>query len=108
MCLCLCAVWVAGCGSSGSSADTSASASSSSSTAGGDGKALFVAKCGACHTLAAAQTTGTVGPNLDQLKPNKETVLAQIAAGGGAMPAGLYTGQDAETVAAYVASVAGS
>jgi hypothetical protein len=29
------------------------------------GKTLFIAKCGSCHTLAAAQTTGTIGPNLD-------------------------------------------
>jgi mono/diheme cytochrome c family protein len=29
------------------------------------GKTLFIAKCGACHTLAAAKTTGTIGPNLD-------------------------------------------
>ena len=29
------------------------------------GKALFVSKCGSCHTLANAKTQGTVGPNLD-------------------------------------------
>src|SRR5437763_16743738 len=29
------------------------------------GKKLFVAKCGACHTLARAATKGTVGPDLD-------------------------------------------
>jgi cytochrome c2 len=29
------------------------------------GKVLFVEKCGACHTLAHANTTGTVGPNLN-------------------------------------------
>jgi plastocyanin len=30
------------------------------------GKQQFVAKCGACHTLARADTKGTVGPNLDE------------------------------------------
>ena len=34
-----------------------------------NGKALFTgaAGCGSCHTLAAAGTTGTVGPDLDSL-----------------------------------------
>ena len=31
----------------------------------GTGKTLFVAKCGSCHTLAKANTQGTIGPNLD-------------------------------------------
>jgi plastocyanin len=30
------------------------------------GKQQFVAKCGACHTLARAETKGSVGPNLDE------------------------------------------
>ena len=30
------------------------------------GKTLFVGKCGSCHTLARAGTTGVVGPNLDE------------------------------------------
>jgi mono/diheme cytochrome c family protein len=35
---------------------------------GGDvtqGKKLFTTTCGSCHTLAAAGTSGTIGPNLD-------------------------------------------
>jgi mono/diheme cytochrome c family protein len=35
---------------------------------GGDraaGKVLFTQKCGSCHTLADAGTTGAIGPNLD-------------------------------------------
>src|SRR3954469_14795342 len=31
-----------------------------------NGKTLFAQKCGACHTLARANTTGTAGPNLDE------------------------------------------
>ena len=30
------------------------------------GKQEFVAKCGSCHTLARAETKGSVGPNLDE------------------------------------------
>jgi cytochrome c oxidase subunit 2 len=54
----------AGSGSSGSSSSSSAGAS----TGAAAGKVVFTgsASCGACHVLAAAGTTGTVGPNLDQ------------------------------------------
>ncbi|MBC7643633.1 MAG: cytochrome c, partial [Thermoleophilia bacterium] len=57
--------------------------------------------------LADANTNGAVGPNLDDLQPTRETVEAQIANGGGGMPAGLLHGQDAKDVAAYVGSHAG-
>jgi mono/diheme cytochrome c family protein len=96
--------------------------SACSTQAGGNadviaGKQMFVAKCGSCHTLARAQTKGTVGPNLDAafqqaikdglkrsgirgavhgwiLHPNAESP----------MPAKIVTGEDAQDVAAYVAS----
>jgi hypothetical protein len=29
------------------------------------GRTLFIAKCGACHTLAQAKTQGKIGPDLD-------------------------------------------
>jgi mono/diheme cytochrome c family protein len=70
----------------------------------------FSGACGSCHTLAAAGTTGTVGPNLDDLKPTTEQVLVAIENGGagtGQMPAGLLTGTDAERVAELVSSAAG-
>jgi cytochrome c2 len=31
-----------------------------------NGKELFVAKCGSCHVLARANSTGVTGPNLDE------------------------------------------
>jgi mono/diheme cytochrome c family protein len=73
----------------------------------GPGRDLFASTCGACHTLAAAGTTGTVGPNLDDLKPDQETVRGAIQAGPGAMPANLLTGAQAQQVAAFVAMSAG-
>ena len=38
-----------------------------------DGKEVFASTgCGGCHTLAAAGTTGSVGPNLDDAKPSAD------------------------------------
>jgi mono/diheme cytochrome c family protein len=56
------------------------------SAAGTDPKALFSANCAACHTLAAAGATGTVGPNLDQLQVPVPRIEQQIRKGGGVMP----------------------
>lgn len=75
-----------------------------------DGKKIFAsAGCGSCHTLKDAGTAGTIGPNLDQLKPPKARVARQVEVGGGPMPAFKGTLSDAEiqAVAAYVSSVAG-
>lgn len=76
---------------------------------GTNGAAIFKAKCGSCHTFAAAGTTGTVGPNLDQLKPPLATVRTQVINGGGAMPAFKDTLSDAQinAVSRYVANNAG-
>jgi mono/diheme cytochrome c family protein len=76
------------------------------------GRELFGQRCTQCHTLAAANATATVGPNLDNLKPPKALVLDAIAngraRGNGQMPAQLYTGQDAQDVADFVSRVAGA
>ena len=75
------------------------------------GRELFGQVCQQCHTLAASDAVGRVGPNLDTLKPPKALVLDAVLngrqRGAGTMPAGLYTGQDAQDVASYVAAVAG-
>jgi mono/diheme cytochrome c family protein len=56
------------------------------------GKAVFAsAGCGGCHTLKAASSNGTVGPNLDQLKPDLARIQTQVINGGGPMPP--YKGQ---------------
>jgi mono/diheme cytochrome c family protein len=52
------------------------------------GKDVFAsAQCGGCHTLAAADTSGTVGPNLDDAKSEYDTIVEQVTNGGGGMPA---------------------
>jgi cytochrome c6 len=92
-------------------------ASTTTTTAGGGGAALaqgkqiFLVKadCGSCHTLKDAGSTGTVGPNLDQLKPSRDIVEHQVENGGGPMPAykGTLTKDEIDAVATYVSSVAG-
>jgi mono/diheme cytochrome c family protein len=73
------------------------------------GKVLFKTNCGGCHTLADAGTSGTVGPNLDTLKPNYQATTAQITNGGGVMPSykGQFTTQQIADVAAYVVTATG-
>ena len=74
------------------------------------GAAVFKsAGCAGCHTLAAAHATGTVGPNLDQLKPDYRAVTAQVTNGGASMPpfkSSLSTQKIAD-VAAYVVTSTG-
>jgi mono/diheme cytochrome c family protein len=77
---------------------------------GTNGAAIFKgAGCAGCHTLAAAKATGTVGPNLDQLKPPMAAVVTQVTNGGGLMPAfkGKLTQAQINAVSQYVASSAG-
>ena len=73
------------------------------------GKDIFAANCGSCHTLKAAGTSGTVGPNLDDLKPALARVVTQVTNGGAIMPAfkGKLTDAQIKTVAKYVSSSAG-
>ena len=78
--------------------------------AAGPGKELFTQNCGSCHTLSAANANGTVGPNLDQLKPDAASVQAAIKNGGtgsGAMPPNIVNGQKAKQIADFVAAAAG-
>lgn len=89
-----------------------------------DGRELFGVHCAVCHTLAAANAIGKVGPNLDVLKPPASLVLhtivngclpnassansAEICLGQGVMPPGVVQGKDAQNVANFVARVAGN
>jgi cbb3-type cytochrome c oxidase subunit III len=76
---------------------------------GTNGQAIFKANCASCHTLAAAGSTGTVGPNLDQLKPTMAVVVRQVTNGGSIMPAfkGKLSAAQIQAVAKYVSSSAG-
>jgi mono/diheme cytochrome c family protein len=74
------------------------------------GQAVFAsAGCGGCHTLKAAGSRGTVGPDLDQLRPSAATVAAVVRSGAGAMPsfAGRLSAADIQAVATYASRNAG-
>jgi mono/diheme cytochrome c family protein len=84
------------------------------------GATIFVARCGACHTLDVAGTHGSAtnvsdrenvdGPNFNVRKEDVPDVLFAIANGGfsGAiMPENIVTGPEAQAVAAFVAKYAG-
>jgi mono/diheme cytochrome c family protein len=88
----------------------------------GQGRLLFGQHCAVCHTLAAANAVGKVGPNLDQLQPPATLVYntiingcvqdpppgsPQACLGYGTMPALVVQPQDARKIAAFVAKVAG-
>jgi uncharacterized membrane protein len=74
------------------------------------GKRVFsTSGCGACHTLADAGSTGSVGPSLDAAEPSAELVAERVRNGQGAMPAfaGTLSDEEIDAVAAYVSSAAG-
>jgi mono/diheme cytochrome c family protein len=76
------------------------------------GRELFSQNCKNCHTLAAANATARVGPNLDELRPPYALVADAIkkgrANGNGNMPASIIQGEDAEAVAQFVAVAVGN
>jgi mono/diheme cytochrome c family protein len=111
--LALLVVAAAGCGGDDDDSDgaaTTAATTAETTEGGADGAAVFASNCGTCHTLAAAGTDGTTGPNLDDLMPDEETVEAQVRSGGGGMPAfeGQLSDAEIEAVATYVSESAGS
>ena len=69
------------------------------------GEEVFAsAGCGGCHVLEAAGSSGGVGPNLDESKPDEALVVERVTHGMGAMPAfsGQLNEQQIRDVAAYV------
>jgi mono/diheme cytochrome c family protein len=74
------------------------------------GESVFASSgCGACHTLSAAGTSGTVGPNLDDAQPSYELAVERITLGQGGMPSfqDQLEPQQIADVAQYVVSSTG-
>jgi mono/diheme cytochrome c family protein len=97
---------------------TTTQTTTTTTTGGGGGGSALVAQgkqvfesagCTSCHTLKDANATGTVGPNLDDVKPSRDKVVERVTNGKGVMPSfkGQLTPQQIAAVAAYVSTVAG-
>jgi mono/diheme cytochrome c family protein len=71
-----------------------------------DGKAVFADTCGGCHTLSAAGTSGTTGPNLDDVSLDAGAIEGIVRDGRGGMPAfgGQLSDEEIAAVADFVAS----
>ena len=85
------------------------SASPSVTTPSGAGAKVFAsARCGSCHTLQGARANGTVGPNLDQLRPSADRVARQVKNGGVGMPSfrGKLSDRQISEVADFVSAAA--
>jgi mono/diheme cytochrome c family protein len=69
------------------------------------GESIFADNgCGSCHTLEAAGASGSIGPNLDEAKPDFELAVDRVTNGSGAMPSfgDSLDEQQIRDVAAYV------
>ena len=70
------------------------------------GKDVFLNKavCSACHTLADAGSSGDIGPNLNEIRPDKMRVINTVTNGIGVMPPyeDQLTPEEIEAVAHYV------
>ena len=62
------------------------------------------AQCGVCHTLKSAGSSGEIGPNLDNLKPQESQIIYAVTNGVGVMQAwgGILTKEEIKAVAYYV------
>ena len=70
------------------------------------GKDVFLNKavCSTCHTLADAGSIANIGPNLNEIRPDKMRVINTVTNGIGVMPSyeGELTSEEIEAVAHYV------
>jgi cytochrome c553 len=74
------------------------------------GEAVFASQgCASCHTLAVANASGTIGPNLDEAQPSYELAVERVTLGQGGMPAfgEQLEPQQIADVAEFVSSSAG-
>jgi mono/diheme cytochrome c family protein len=101
------------CGGDDEGTDTTDTTTTETTNGGDDafaaGRTVFLAECGACHTLEEAGTTGTTGPNLDDTELTAATIELQVRNGSGVMPAfeGDLSDEEIANVSAYVDEASG-
>ena len=68
-------------------------------------KSVFAGTCGSCHTLSAAGTSGSVGPNLDGTSRDAAAIEGIVRDGTGTMPSfgDKLSAEEIRAVAAFVA-----
>ena len=64
------------------------------------------AMCGSCHILSTTGSTGKIGPNLNDIKPQISQIILAVTNGIGVMPAfeGMLTSKEIEAVAYFVST----
>lgn len=78
------------------------------------GKQVFTEEaqpsCTVCHTLSDAGSAGTIGPDLDEMKPSREQVINAVTGGVGIMPAfnESLSSEQIQALADYIVEVAGA
>ena len=75
-----------------------------------EGADLFAENCGDCHTLEAAETSGAVGPPLDDVGLDSGAIAEIVSNGQGGMPsfADSLDDEQIQAIADFVADPSGS
>jgi cytochrome c6 len=107
------ALSLAGCGGGEEATPTPETVEGTQPAAEGNaenGKKIFAsAGCGSCHTLKDAGASGTIGPNLDEAKPDLELAIDRVTNGASPMPSfkDQLSEQEITDVATYVVQATG-
>ena len=70
------------------------------------GREIFLEKgtCASCHTLSDAGSEASIGPNLDEIRPDSNRIIMAVTNGIGVMPAfdGMLSEEEINAVSHYV------
>ena len=70
------------------------------------GREIFLEQgtCASCHTLSDAGSQASIGPNLDEIRPDSNRIIMAVTNGIGVMPAfdGMLSEEEINAVSHYV------